>query len=88
MINDLFRFRLMLATVLVAAPTVAFAQAQVPTREGNIWNGRDHEPLPSQVIPDERAAGIAPSPKEQQLTTDEVERLYRSLMGNVQPSAK
>jgi hypothetical protein len=54
----------------------------VPTREGNIWNGLDHEPVPSQVHRDEEAAGIASSGAQQQKADEEVEELYRQLMRN------
>jgi hypothetical protein len=67
------------AATLVATPGVSFAQTQVP-REGNIWGGLDHEPVPSLVRRNEATAGIAPRPQQQQATTDEVETLYESLM--------
>jgi hypothetical protein len=72
-------------TLLAAALTAvvsggAFAQTAVATRAGNIWNGRDHEPVPSEVTRKEQATGIAPSAPRQQATTDEVETLYENLM--------
>ena len=71
----------MLAAVLATmASGTALAQTQVPTRVGNIWNGRDHEPVPGDVMRKEQATGIAPSPQHQQANTDEVETLYQDLM--------
>ena len=71
----------MLAAALTAmVSSTALAQTRVPTREGNIWDWRDHEPVPSDVMRKEQATGIAPSPPHQQATTDEVETLYRNLM--------
>jgi len=68
------------AAALAVAPGLALAQTHVPTREGNIWGGLDHEPRPSQVLPQERAAGVAPSPAGETQQTDDVETLYRDLM--------
>ena len=38
-----------LTVALLAAPAAAFAQPQVPTREGNIWGWRDHQPTDPRV---------------------------------------
>jgi hypothetical protein len=56
------------------------AQAEPPAREGNIWGGIDHEPNPAAVHQDEKAAGLLPSPQEQQRLNDEVERTARKLL--------
>jgi hypothetical protein len=76
------RIILVAALGLTAVPAAALAQGGVPTREGNIWNGLDHEPVPSQVRRDEKAAGIAPSGAQQQKADDEVESIYRQLLRN------
>src|SRR5438094_484788 len=68
------------AAALAVAPGSALAQDRVPTPEGTIWGGLDHEPRPSQVLPQERAAGVAPPPGQETQQTDEVETLYRDLM--------
>ena len=73
------RIALLAAALLAATSGVGFPQTTVPAREGNIWGGRDHEPQPGQVAHDEQAAGIAPSPKQEHATTQEVERLYQYL---------
>lgn len=72
---------LLAAVALAVIPHLAIAQQHVPTREGNIWNGMDHEPTPSEVERGEAAAGITPPAAQQNRTTDEVESLYRQLMG-------
>ena len=50
---------------LLAAPVATFAQAQTATREGNIWNWRDHKPTETQVHQEEKAAGVAPTPSQE-----------------------
>jgi hypothetical protein len=68
---------------LAMAQVAALAQeGGVPTREGNIWNGKDHEPVPSRVHREEEAAGIAPSGAQQQKADDDIEEIYRQLMRN------
>ena len=74
------RGALLAAFALGMVPSNAIAQNRVPMREGNIWNGMDHEPVPSEVRRGEEAAGIAQSPVEQDKTTNDVESLYRQLM--------
>lgn len=65
---------------LIAIPTFALAD-DTPPREGDIWGWRDHEPVPSEVHRDEQAAGVATSPEQQKRTNDEVESIYRQLLG-------
>jgi hypothetical protein len=81
------RIALLAAALLVATPGVAFPQATVAAREGNIWGGRDHQPRPAQVTHDEQAAGIAPSPGQKDATAQEVQHLYQYLMRNTPPGA-
>jgi hypothetical protein len=69
-----------LAAALLAAPAAAFAQAQMPTREGNIWDWRDHQPTEAQVQQKEKAAGVAPTLSQRDATSDTVNRLYRQLL--------
>ena len=76
------RADLLVTLALAVAPALAVAQVRLPTREGNIWNWSDHEPLPSVVSRDEQAAGIAPRPAQQEHATGEIESLYRQLMAN------
>jgi hypothetical protein len=78
--NLKYRVRVALLAAIVATPTLAVAQGGVPTREGDTWNWRDHEPVPSVVIGEEQAAGVAPAPAQQERTTGEIESLYRQLM--------
>jgi hypothetical protein len=67
-----------LTFVLLAAPAAAFAQ--VPTREGNVWNWRDHQPTEMQVEHNEKVAGIAQTPSERESASATVEQLYRQLL--------
>lgn len=69
-----------LTVALLAAPAAAFAQPQVPTREGNIWGWRDHQPTESEVLKNEAAAGVEPTPTQRQLELSTVDQLYRQLM--------
>ncbi|HME22706.1 MAG TPA: hypothetical protein VKI44_15460 [Acetobacteraceae bacterium] len=78
----LMRVGLLAAVALGAAPAFAVAQDRVPTREGNIWDWNDHEPVPSVVSRDEQATGIAQPPAQQEKATGEIESLYRQLMAN------
>ena len=67
------------AVALAIAPGLGLAQAKGLARAGNIWGGFNHEPVPSEVLPKERAARLA-SPAREREQDDEVERLYRDLM--------
>ncbi len=73
-------------TVLpLGMPARAWEQTPPPARNGNIWDGRAHEPVPSEVQQQERAAGIVPSPRQQQATDDELERTYWKLLKEASP---
>jgi hypothetical protein len=69
-----------LTFALLAMPVVAFAQAGTPTREGNIWDWRDHQPTEAQVQMNERAAGIAPAPSQRASEAATVDHLYQELL--------
>ena len=69
-----------LVIALIAAPAVAFGQTQTTTREGNIWDWRDHQPTEAQVRHEESAAGIAPTQSEIDSTSATVDRLYQELL--------
>jgi hypothetical protein len=68
-----------LAVALLAAPVAAVAQAQTPTREGNIWDWRDHQPTEEQVQQEEKAAGIAPTPSQRSADLAALSQIYRQL---------
>jgi hypothetical protein len=68
---------LVLAALLVLGPSVTFAE---PARNANIWDWSDHEPMQSEVQKKEQAAGILPTPEQQQAEDRELETLYRSLI--------
>jgi hypothetical protein len=76
------RIALLTTLALGAAPAFAVGQDRVPIREGNTWDWRHHEPAPSVVSRDERAAGVAPLAAQQEKATNDVESLYRQLMKN------
>lgn len=63
--------------LLVASltPGLAFAQA----RNGNVWNGRAHEPDAGNVIANERAAGIAPPAAQQEQENRDLDRMGQML---------
>jgi hypothetical protein len=67
-----------LAFALLAAPVAAVAQ--VPTREGNIWGWRDHQPTETMVERNEQAAGIAPSTAQRDSAAATVDELDRQLL--------
>jgi hypothetical protein len=64
--------RVAAAALLAAslAPGLAYAQA----RDGNVRNGRVHEPDASNVIANERAAGIAPPTVQQEQENRDLDR--------------
>jgi hypothetical protein len=66
---------LILAALLVPSVTLAGRP-----RNANIWEWQDHEPVPSEVQKMEQAAGIAPSPRQQQADDRELESICRNLM--------
>jgi hypothetical protein len=70
-----FSGALVLAALLSLDPSVAWAE---PGRNANIWNWRDHEPVPSEVQKEEQAAGIVPS--SQQEDDRELESICRKLL--------
>jgi hypothetical protein len=74
---------LVLAALLVLGPSVTFAE---PARNANIWDWRDHEPVPSEVQKTEQAAGILPTPEQQQAEDRDLESLYRSLIKAPRPN--
>jgi hypothetical protein len=79
MVNNSFRIpTIALALALLAAPATTFAQSGVPTREGNTWDWRDHQPTEAEVLQKEKAAGLAPSQKDSNAAT--VDELYQQLM--------
>ena len=67
------------AVALAIAPSLGLAQTEELGRAGNIWGGFNHEPVPTEVLPKERAAGVA-SPAREHEQDNEVERLYRNLI--------
>ncbi len=69
-----------LTVALIAAPVVTLAQSQAPTREGNIWGWRDHQPSEAQVLEDENAAGIAPAKSDKDATASTVDQIYQELL--------
>jgi hypothetical protein len=68
---------LVLAALLVLGPSVTFAE---PARNADIWDWRDHEPVPSEVQKKEQVVGILPIPEQQQAEDRELESLYWSLL--------
>ena len=68
----------LLAAGLTDVPAVA--QTGIPTRIGNTWNWRHHEPYAPAVREAERSARIAPMPGQREAGTAEVEGLYQHLI--------
>jgi hypothetical protein len=66
---------LVLAAFLSLDPRVGLAESG---RNANIWNWREHEPVPSEVQKEEQAAGIAPS--SQEADDRELESICRRLL--------
>ena len=70
-----FSGALVLAALLSLDPSAAFAE---PGRNANIWNWRNHEPVPSDVQKEEQAAGIASSSQPED--DRELESICRKLL--------
>jgi hypothetical protein len=73
-----------LTFAMLAAPATGFSD-QVPPREGNIWDWRDHQPTTAQVQKQEKAAGVAPTPSQSASDAATVDRLYRQLIPQPRP---
>jgi hypothetical protein len=69
-----------MTVALLAAPAAAFAQTQVPAREGNIWGWRDHQPTEAQVLKNEAASGVELTSTQRHAAASTVDQLYRQLM--------
>jgi hypothetical protein len=69
-----------LTFALLAGPATAFTQSGVPTREGNVWGGRDHQPTEAEVSRKEAVAGIALAPTQRALNAATVNELFRQVM--------
>ena len=84
MISARLQLRVALLMVLALCAFSAFAASQndVPTREGNTWDWRNHEPVPSEVQKQEQSQGVALPGAQQKKENDDVESLYRQLMKN------
>ena len=81
MANNGFRIPAMVLTfALLAAPAATFAQSEVPPREDNVWDWRDHQPTEADVSQKEKAAGIAPAPSQRDSDSAAVDELYQHLM--------
>jgi hypothetical protein len=83
--NGMISFRLFLGIVALSAsfgvrPVLGQPATEPPSRIGNIWDGRAHEPDPSAVESDLKAKGYAVSPQRNRVVTDEVEDLYQQLI--------
>jgi hypothetical protein len=61
-------------------PVLGQSAAEPPSRIGNIWDGRAHEPDPSAVENNLKAKGFALTPQRNQVVTDEVEDLYQRVI--------
>ncbi len=69
-----------LTFALLAAPATGFAQTRTPTREGNIWGWRDHQPTLAQTRQSEEAAGVAGTSSQNDASSATVDQLYRELL--------
>jgi len=68
------------AIALLVAPATAFSREQIPTRNGNVWDWRAHQPTEAQVEQNENAAGLAPTQSQRESATGTVNQLYQQLM--------
>lgn len=73
--RKLMQVAVMALLAALLAPGLALAQA----RNGNVWNGRAHEPDAGNVIANERAAGVAPSVAQQAQENQDLDRMGQRL---------
>ena len=66
------------AGLVLAAHTAAVAQ--MPARNGNVWDGKSHEPPAGAVQSNENSAGVAPPAGQQQKENDFVENQAKALV--------
>ncbi len=76
--------RTMAALLMIALPVAAHAQA---AREGNVYNGVDHQPTAG-VAAQERQAGVAPSPGQVQSEDRTLDRLNGQLLNKAHQDAQ
>ena len=69
------------ASVALVLNGLPAAAQTPPPRNGNIYDGTAHEPNPSAVHQNERAAGVMPSASVQKKERNTVEQLDRQLLG-------
>jgi hypothetical protein len=73
-------------TIFLLSVLALPAKAQQSSRDGNVWNGREHQPTQERVQHREQAAGIAPSTQQRTATDAELDQLSRQLgAGPVNP---
>lgn len=81
MANNSFRVPTIAMTIaLLLAPAATSGQSGTPTREGNVWDWRDHQPTEAEVSRTERAVGVEPAPSERASNAATVDELYQQLM--------
>ncbi len=69
---------LVLAMLLATASAATSADAQPQT--GNRANGRDYQPSQGEVLPREKAAGVAPDSQQQQESDRALEQVDKNLL--------
>jgi hypothetical protein len=67
------------AILLSMAILAATAQAQ-PARNGNVWDGKSHEPAAGAVESQQRSAGVAPAPEKEKALNNEVDNTADKLL--------
>lgn len=80
-----FYTKVLLLLLIIAAtqPTpAALAQAPAPAREGNIWNGLDHQPARAATAVQEREAGVALSNEQKRQEDEDLRRIESALLPN------
>jgi hypothetical protein len=61
-----------------AAPPGSTINGSVPTAEGNVWNGLDHQPTPSEIAP-------LNNPNQQALINHTLKKLDKQLLNDPLP---
>ncbi len=71
---------LTVAAIALLAAACSLSSVRAQQREDNDWSGLSHQPDETEVLEQERAAGIAPSQQQENAVNNDIEDIYQALM--------
>src|SRR5262249_54994162 len=88
-VGRMFKLSVCHATLLAVALVLpAAASTQERTREGNIYNGQNHEPWAPGVYDSETAAGVAPSHQQLKRQDQDLDAMGQQLVDRAKRAAQ